>query len=215
VPPREWRVRVADIVEAAERAVRYVHELTFDQFAGDARTVDAVSYAIVIGEAANAVPETVIRSAPEIPWADIRGMRNRVPLDLGCRFDVLAAAAKQPLSCVPAMPVAASGALRRAAGHYPCFRCRPSYTSRHSLGWRPWAGGLRVRPSRLDGGRGAVHPAELLEHELRHHSPRRALNCAAARHRRGTRSQSSRPPPPRLRGARLTVRTGCERAGTR
>jgi uncharacterized protein with HEPN domain len=70
---------VNDIIEAAERALRYVQGLTFDQFAADARTVDAVSYAIVvIGEAAKAVPEPVIRAAPEIPWADVRGMRNRV-----------------------------------------------------------------------------------------------------------------------------------------
>jgi uncharacterized protein with HEPN domain len=70
---------VNDIIEAAERALRYVQGLTFDQFAADARTVDAVSYAIVvIGEAAKAVPEAVTRAAPEIPWADVRGMRNRV-----------------------------------------------------------------------------------------------------------------------------------------
>jgi len=79
VPPREWRIRLNDIVDAAERAVRYTHGLTFDQFAADGRTIDAVSYAIVIiGEAANAVPESVIGAAPEIPWSDIRGMRNRV-----------------------------------------------------------------------------------------------------------------------------------------
>lgn len=41
--------------------------------------MDAVSYAIVvIGEAAKAVPERVTSATPEIPWADIRGMRNRV-----------------------------------------------------------------------------------------------------------------------------------------
>lgn len=79
MPPREWRVRVNDIVEAAERALGYVQGLTFDQFASDPRTVDAVSYAIVvIGEAAKAIPETVTRAAPEIPWADVRGMRNRI-----------------------------------------------------------------------------------------------------------------------------------------
>jgi uncharacterized protein with HEPN domain len=67
------------IIEAAERAVSYVEALTPEQFAADPRTIDAVSFAIVvIGEAANAVPESVMEAAPEIPWADIRGMRNRV-----------------------------------------------------------------------------------------------------------------------------------------
>jgi uncharacterized protein with HEPN domain len=79
VPHRDWRVRVNDIAEAAERAIGYVEGLTFEQFAADARTVDAVSYAIVvIGEAAKAIPETVAVAAPEIPWADIRGMRNKI-----------------------------------------------------------------------------------------------------------------------------------------
>ena len=48
MPPREWRVRLGDIVEAAERASAYVQGLTFEQFAADPRTVDAVSYAIVV-----------------------------------------------------------------------------------------------------------------------------------------------------------------------
>ncbi len=79
MPPREWRVRVKDIFEAAERALGYVQGLTFEEFAADPRTVDAVSYAIVvIGEAVKAVPETVTVAMPEIPWADIRGMRNKV-----------------------------------------------------------------------------------------------------------------------------------------
>lgn len=38
-----------------------------------------MSYAIVVlGEAASALKEVGPTLAPEIPWADIRGMRNRV-----------------------------------------------------------------------------------------------------------------------------------------
>ena len=67
MPPREWRVRVDDIIAAAERALGYARGLTFEQFAADARTVDAISYAIVvIGEAAKAVPENIALAAPEI-----------------------------------------------------------------------------------------------------------------------------------------------------
>jgi uncharacterized protein with HEPN domain len=79
VPPREWQVRLGDMIAAAERARGYVHGLTFEQFAADPRTVDAVSYAmVVIGEAANALKDVGPRLAPEIPWPDIRGMRNQV-----------------------------------------------------------------------------------------------------------------------------------------
>lgn len=79
MPPREWRTRLDDMIKAAERALGYVQGLTYEQFAADRKTVDAVSYAIVvIGEAANALKDVGPDLAPELPWADIRGMRNRV-----------------------------------------------------------------------------------------------------------------------------------------
>ncbi|HEY7513443.1 MAG TPA: DUF86 domain-containing protein [Vicinamibacteria bacterium] len=79
MPPREWRARVQDVLEAAERALAYVQGLDPERFAADPRTVDAVSYTVVvIGEAVKAIPENVTLAAPEIPWADIRGMRNKV-----------------------------------------------------------------------------------------------------------------------------------------
>lgn len=79
MPPREWRARLDDMVQAAERALGYVQGLTFEQFVADPKTIDAVSYAIVVvGEAASALKDAGPQLAPEIPWADIRGMRNRV-----------------------------------------------------------------------------------------------------------------------------------------
>lgn len=79
MPHRDWRVRANDIVAAAKRAQSYVEGLTFEQFKTDSLNVDATSYAIlVIGEAANSIPESVVLAAPEIPWADIRGMRDRI-----------------------------------------------------------------------------------------------------------------------------------------
>lgn len=79
MPPREWRTRLDDMVQAAERALGYVQGLTYEQFAADRRTVDAVSYAIVvIGEAASALKDVGPTLSPDIPWTDIRGMRNRV-----------------------------------------------------------------------------------------------------------------------------------------
>ncbi len=64
--PREWRVRLNDIIEAAERAISYTDTHTFEQFAAEPRTVDAVSYAIVIvGEAAGHIPDRVTSAAPE------------------------------------------------------------------------------------------------------------------------------------------------------
>lgn len=45
---------VEDILDAAEKILRYTKGLTFDQFAMDERTVDAVARNFeIIGEAAN------------------------------------------------------------------------------------------------------------------------------------------------------------------
>ncbi len=114
MPPREWRTRLDDMVQAAERALGYVQGLTYEQFAADQRTVDAVSYAIVvIGEAASALRDAGPSLAPEIPWADIRGMRNRVAHEyFGVDVKVLWQTAREDL---PALRAALRAALARSA----------------------------------------------------------------------------------------------------
>ena len=77
MPPREWRIRVDDMLEAARRIEQYVAGLTAEQFASDPKTFDAVVRNLeVIGEAARRTPEDVRRTAPDIPWLDIADMRN-------------------------------------------------------------------------------------------------------------------------------------------
>ena len=79
MPPREWRLRIEDILEAATRARRYVEDMDLEAFVADDRTLDAVSRCFgIIGEAATHVPREIVESHPEIPWAEMRGMRNIV-----------------------------------------------------------------------------------------------------------------------------------------
>jgi uncharacterized protein with HEPN domain len=79
VPPREWRLRIEDILDAAARAQRYVAGMELEAFVADDRTLDAVSRCFgIIGEAAAHVPQEVIAAHPEIPWAEMRAMRNIV-----------------------------------------------------------------------------------------------------------------------------------------
>jgi len=60
VPPRDWRLRIEDILSAVGRIERFTRGLAFDTFAKDERTVAAVSYElVVIGEAAKNVPVEV------------------------------------------------------------------------------------------------------------------------------------------------------------
>jgi hypothetical protein len=77
VPPRDWRLRVADILAAVERIGRYTANLHEADFARDEKTVEAVCFAlVVIGEAVTHVPDDVQASAPQIPWRKMKGMRN-------------------------------------------------------------------------------------------------------------------------------------------
>lgn len=79
MPPREWRLRVEDILEAAGKIARYTAGLDLASFQGDERTVDAVMRnLIVIGEAAGSVPAEVAERFPEVPWRQMRAMRNIV-----------------------------------------------------------------------------------------------------------------------------------------
>jgi len=77
VPRRDWRLRVADMLDAAETAVSIAKGLERDEFLSDRILVDAaIKNITVIGEAATHVPDDVAERWPEIPWRDIRDMRN-------------------------------------------------------------------------------------------------------------------------------------------
>ena len=77
MPPREWRLRVEDILEAIARIERYVEGLTLEQFRTDQKTVDAVVRNLeVIGEAVRYLPTDLESLPDDVPWADIAGMRN-------------------------------------------------------------------------------------------------------------------------------------------
>jgi len=72
-------LRIQDILESISAIESYVAGMTFDEFTLDRKTIDAVVRRFaVIGEAANHVPDDVSLGTPQIPWADMRAMRNFV-----------------------------------------------------------------------------------------------------------------------------------------
>ena len=78
MPPRGWRLRVEDILEAIGSIEIYITGMTFEQFRADRKTVDAVVRNLeVIGEAARHLSSDRLDDLPaDIPWADIAAMRN-------------------------------------------------------------------------------------------------------------------------------------------
>jgi uncharacterized protein with HEPN domain len=74
---RGWEARLDDMVAAVRRILDYVTDLTFEQFSADRRTVDAVLHNFaVLGEAARHVPPDVESAREEVPWSEMRLMRN-------------------------------------------------------------------------------------------------------------------------------------------
>ena len=79
MPHRDWKFRIQDILDAVSAIEKYTQGMEFDSFIEDRRTVDAVvRNLMVIGEAAVHVPENICLKHPEVPWYDMRGMRNFV-----------------------------------------------------------------------------------------------------------------------------------------
>ena len=77
--PRRWRFRLRHIIEAVERAQDYVESISLEEFLADSKTSDAVLRNLeIIGEAARLVPEEVTSRYSQVPWADMRAMRNVV-----------------------------------------------------------------------------------------------------------------------------------------
>jgi uncharacterized protein with HEPN domain len=79
------------MLDAAETAIGLAAGLERDVFLGDRVLVDAaIKNITVVGEAASRVPDEVARRWPEIPWRDIRDMRNFIVHEyFGVNPDVL------------------------------------------------------------------------------------------------------------------------------
>ncbi len=73
---------IEDILEAIEKAERYVEGLIKTDFAKDEKTADAVVRNLeIIGEATNHIPDDVRTKYPNIEWKKIVGLRNRIVHD--------------------------------------------------------------------------------------------------------------------------------------
>jgi uncharacterized protein with HEPN domain len=77
--PREWRDRIRDILDAIFEIQSFVHGMDYETFKKDDKSIRAVEMNfIIIGEAANQIPEEIEEKYSSIPWNLMRAMRNRI-----------------------------------------------------------------------------------------------------------------------------------------
>jgi uncharacterized protein with HEPN domain len=76
---RDEPLLLKDIRMALDRIDSYTRGMSYEEFAADEKTVNAVIFNfLVIGEAVKHLPPTLTDNHPEIPWRQIAGMRDKL-----------------------------------------------------------------------------------------------------------------------------------------
>jgi len=70
---------IEDIIDAMNKALKFVDGVSYEEFAKDDKTIFAVIRAIeIIGESVKNIPEDTRKECPEIPWNGMAGMKDKV-----------------------------------------------------------------------------------------------------------------------------------------
>ena len=70
---------IQDIFESIEDIDAFIIGMSYEDFAGDKKTLNAVIRSLeIIGEAAKKIPEAIRAKHPGIPWRQMAGMRDKL-----------------------------------------------------------------------------------------------------------------------------------------
>jgi uncharacterized protein with HEPN domain len=76
---RHELLHLEDILSAAEAITEFLSRNDFDSFAADRLVRSAVAHQLmIIGEAAGRLSPATRERYPDVPWTDVRGLRNIV-----------------------------------------------------------------------------------------------------------------------------------------
>jgi len=76
---RDLRDYINDLIEASEDILSFTKGLSYTDFAGDKKTLNAVIRSLeVIGEATKNLPASFRNRYPDIPWKQMAGMRDKL-----------------------------------------------------------------------------------------------------------------------------------------
>jgi len=76
---REFLDYLEDVLTSMDKAENFVQGMSYDDFLTDDKTSYATLRALeIIGEAVKKVPQEVRKRYPDIPWAEMAGMRDKL-----------------------------------------------------------------------------------------------------------------------------------------
>jgi len=76
---RTYKMFVEDIFESINKIEKYIEGLSYEKFNENEMIIDAVVRNFeIIGEAASKIPKEICGKDNDIPWKEMKGLRNMV-----------------------------------------------------------------------------------------------------------------------------------------
>lgn len=99
---RDFQIYIEDIIQAIDNIQTYTEGLTYQDFEGDKKTIDAVIRNFeVIGEATKQMPLVIRQKYSKVPWREMAGMRDKLIHGyFGVQLDVVWKTVKERLPAV-------------------------------------------------------------------------------------------------------------------